>query len=180
MPVAPTPVAKRRIAVVVMGVSGSGKSTVAGGIADVLGLHFIDGDGLHAPASVAKMQAGVALQDEDRWAWLDRIGRRLADSGRWPQGVVVACSALKRAYRDRIRRAAPGVRFVFLDGPADLIRARMAGRTGHYMPEALFASQLRALERPGADETDVQRASIEMPASELVRRAAVGLRAVDG
>ena len=69
---------------------------------------------------------------------------------------------------------------MFLDGPADLIRARMAGRTGHYMPEALFASQLRALERPGADETDVQRASIEMPASEFVRRAAVGLRAVDG
>lgn len=163
------PVSKRRIAVVVMGVSGSGKSTVAAGIANALGLHFIDGDSLHSPENVAKMHAGIALRDEDRWPWLDRIGACLADAAQWPQGLAVACSALKRAYRDRIRRAAPGVRFVFLDGPADLIRARMGGRTGHYMPGALLASQLRTLEPPGADETDVQRVSIEMSASEIVR-----------
>ena len=82
------PTAIRRIAAVVMGVSGSGKSTVAAGIAEALSLHFIDGDELHLPASVAKMKAGIALEDEDRWPWLDRIGARLADAGRWPSGVV--------------------------------------------------------------------------------------------
>ncbi|HEX7441638.1 MAG TPA: gluconokinase, GntK/IdnK-type, partial [Caldimonas sp.] len=106
---APMPVSKRRIAVVVMGVSGSGKSTVAAGIANALGLHFIDGDSLHSPENVAKMHAGIALRDEDRWPWLDRIGRRLADAAAWPRGVVIACSALRRVYRDRIRAGAPGV-----------------------------------------------------------------------
>jgi gluconokinase len=161
----------RRIALVVMGVSGSGKSTVGAAIASALGLHFIDGDSLHTPVSVAKMQAGTPLQDQDRWPWLDRIGARLADAALWPRGVVIACSALKRAYRDRIRSAAPGVRFVFLDGPAELILARMAGRAGHYMPGALLASQLRTLEVPGADEDDVMRMSIEDPLSEIVARA---------
>ena len=124
-----------RLAVVVMGVSGSGKSTVGAGIADALGLCFIDGDGLHSAENVARMQAGIALGDDDRWPWLDRIGARLADAAQWPRGVVVACSALKRVYRDRLRAAAPGVRFVFLDGPAALIESRMARRAGHYMPQ---------------------------------------------
>ena len=159
---------KRRLAVVVMGVSGSGKSTVAAGIADALGLHFIDGDGLHPAANVARMQAGTPLRDEDRWPWLDRIGACLADAGQWPGGVAIACSALKRSYRDRIRAAAPGVRFVFLDGPAEVIRARMAGRVGHYMPATLLESQLRTLEPPGADETDAMRMSIERPAEEVI------------
>ena len=83
------------------------------------------------------MQAGTPLQDADRWPWLDRIGAALADAAQWPQGVVIACSALRRSYRDRIRAAAPGVRFVFLDGPRDLIGSRMAGRSGHYMPGTL-------------------------------------------
>jgi gluconokinase len=164
-----------RIAVVVMGVSGSGKSTVAAGIAAALGLHFIDGDALHAPASVVRMRAGIALTDDDRWPWLDRIGACLGDVARWPGGVVIAGSALKRAYRDRIRAAAPGVRFVFLDGPAALIEARMAARTGHYMPSTLLASQLQALEPPGPDEGDVVRIAIELPADEIVRRAAAAL-----
>ena len=168
---------KRRLAVVVMGVSGSGKSTVGAGIAAALGLHFIDGDGLHSAASVALMQAGTPLRDEDRWPWLDRIGARLSDAAQWPDGVAIACSALKRSYRDRIRRAAPGVRFVFLDGPADLIRARMAGRTGHYMPSTLLESQLQTLESPGADETDVQRVSTELPADSVVDVAVIALRA---
>jgi len=171
---------QRRIALVVMGVSGSGKSTVGAGIASALGLHFIDGDSLHSPVSVAKMQAGMPLLDEDRWPWLDRIGARLADAAAWPSGVVIACSALRRAYRDRIRRAAVGVRFVFLDGPAELIGTRMAGRSGHYMPGALLASQLRTLEVPGSDEADVMRMSIEEPASEIVahvmREAQTGAR----
>ena len=163
--------AARRITVVVMGVSGSGKSTVATGIASALGLHFLEGDDLHSAQSVQKMEAGIALEDEDRWPWLDRIGACLADAGRWPRGLVVACSALKRAYRDRLREASPGVRFVFLDGPADLIASRLAGRTGHYMPSALLASQLLTPEPPGVDETDAACVSIEAPEGEIVSRA---------
>ena len=160
-----------RLAVVVMGVSGSGKSTVAAGIATALGLHFIDGDGLHSAANVARMQAGTPLRDEDRWPWLDRIGASLSDAGQWPGGVAIACSALKRIYRDRIRAAAPGVRFVFLDGPAALIGARMAGRVGHYMPSTLLESQLRTLEPPAVDESDAIRIAIEWPVDEVIAMA---------
>ena len=162
---------KRRLAMVVMGVSGSGKSTVAAGIANALGLHFVDGDGLHPPENVARMRAGMPLRDEDRWPWLDRIGACLADSAQWPDGVAIACSALKRVYRDRIRTAAPGVRFVFLDGPAALIGARMAGRVGHYMPATLLESQLQTLEPPGTDEPDALRVSIEVPVDAVVAAA---------
>ena len=158
-----------------MGVSGSGKSTVGAGIADVLGLHFIDGDGLHSAANVARMRAGTPLQDDDRWPWLDRVGERLHDAAQWPAGVVVACSALKRAYRDRIRAAAPDVRFVFLDGAAGLIGSRMSTRTGHYMPAALLESQLRTLERPGEDEADVIRVDIAADAAAIVERAVASL-----
>lgn len=169
------PSAPRRITVVVMGVSGSGKSTVGAGIADALGLDFVDGDSLHAPASVARMAAGHALRDQDRWPWLDRIGARLADADTAPLGLVIACSALKRSYRDRIRAAAPDVRFVFLDGSPELIAARMAGRFGHYMPPALLASQLQTLEPPRADEADALRFDIALPAPEVVRRATAEL-----
>jgi carbohydrate kinase (thermoresistant glucokinase family) len=160
-----------------MGVSGSGKSTVGSGIAAALGLHFIDGDSLHSPENVARMQAGTPLRDDDRWPWLDRIGAALADAGHWPQGVVVACSALKRVYRDRIRAAAPGVRFVFLEGSKALIGSRMAARRGHYMPAALLDSQLRTLEPPGADEADVQALPIERPVAEIVDGAVRALLA---
>ena len=168
---------RERIALVVMGVSGSGKSTVAAGIAEALGLGFIDGDGLHSPESVALMQAGTPLTDADRWPWLEGIAARLADEAQWPDGLVIACSALRRAYRDRIRAGAPGVRFVFLDGPAELIRARMSGRRGHYMPESLLASQLATLEPPGADEADVHRLQIALPAAEVIAAAVRNLRA---
>ncbi len=154
-----------------MGVSGSGKSTVAAGIAAALGLHFIDGDGLHPPENVARMRAGTPLRDEDRWPWLELIARRLADEAAWPRGVAIACSALRRAYRDRIRAGAPGVRFVFLDGAAGLIRSRMAVRSGHYMPESLLASQLATLEPPGDDEPDVLRLSIELPIAAVIDAA---------
>ena len=170
----------RRLSVVVMGVSGSGKSTVAAGIAAALGLHCIDGDSLHSPASVARMRAGTPLRDEDRWPWLDRIGAVLADAPRWPQGVVVACSALRRAYRERIRGAAPGVRFVFLDGPKELIGARLAGRSDHYMPGTLLESQLRTLEVPGDDEADVRRIGIELPPGEIVKQAVLALMVDSG
>jgi gluconokinase len=160
-----------RIALVVMGVSGSGKSSVAAGIAQALGLLVVDGDGLHSAESVARMKSGTPLRDQDRWPWLERIGRRLADEAQWPRGVVIACSALRRAYRDRIRAGAPGVRFVFLDGPAEVIRSRMAGRSGHYMPESLLASQLQTLEAPGPDETDVLRLGIELPVQAVIAEA---------
>ena len=166
-----------RFAVIVMGVSGCGKSTVAAGVADRLGLCFIDGDSLHPESNVARMRAGIPLEDADRWPWLDRIGACLADMTSWPQGLVIACSALRRIYRDRLRAAAPGVRFVFLDGPAELIAARMASRSGHYMPSGLLASQLQTLERPGGDETDVQHIGIELPAADLIERIALSLRA---
>ena len=167
---------ERRLKVVVMGVSGSGKSTVAAGIAQALSLDLIDGDELHSPKSVAKMEAGIPLQDEDRWPWLDRIGAQLADADRFPKGVAVACSALKRRYRERIRQAAPGVRFVFLHGPPALIASRLASRTGHFMPNNLLASQLQTLELPGRDEDDVVHVDIEPSTSSVVRLAAQALR----
>lgn len=160
-----------------MGVSGSGKTTIAEALASALGLHFIDGDSLHSPESVAKMRAAIPLQDDDRWPWLDRIGACLGDAQRWPQGVVVACSALKRTYRDRIRAAVPGLRFVFLDGSETLIAGRLAHRHAHYMPAALLASQLRTLEPPGDDETDVLRLAIDRPVGEIVDDAARRLSA---
>jgi gluconokinase len=168
-----------RLAVVVMGVSGSGKSTVGAAIAASLGLPFIDGDSLHSPESIAKMRAGTALQDEDRWPWLDRIGASLADAGRWPAGVVIACSALRRSYRDRIRAAAPGARFVFLAGTKALISARMADRSGHYMPGTLLDSQLRTLELPGPDEADVHRVDIDLGVEDVAARAVHGLLSAD-
>jgi carbohydrate kinase (thermoresistant glucokinase family) len=158
--------------IVVMGVSGSGKSTVAAGLASELGLRMVDGDDLHLPESVTKMRAGIALEDADRWPWLDRIGHYLVEDGDQPaQGRIVACSALKRTYRDRIRRLAPTVRFIFLDGEPELIRDRMSRRKGHYMQPGLLASQLHTLERPQADETDVIKLDIQVPPAELVALA---------
>lgn len=165
-----------RITVVVMGVSGCGKSTVAQQLAQALGLDFVDGDDLHSASNVAKMRAGTPLIDADRWPWLDRVGQRLADAQCSPAGVAMACSALRRSYRDRIRTAAPGVRFLLLDGSAALIGARLAQRSGHYMPADLLASQFAALERPAADEADVQTLSIDAAVPSLVEAAVRLLR----
>ena len=165
-----------RAAVVVMGVSGCGKSTVGSGIAEALGLGYIDGDDLHDAASVAKMRSGVPLDDEDRWPWLDRIGARLMARDEFPPGVVIACSALRRIYRDRIRQGAPGVRFVFLSGDPGVIRERMASRSGHYMPVGLLDSQLRALESPGGDESDVIELNLGSPVATLVQDAVDALQ----
>ncbi len=156
---------------VVMGVSGSGKSTLAARIGEAMGLERVDGDDLHFPESVAKMQRGVALDDADRWPWLDRIGYWLAAADSAKNGRVAACSALRRAYRDRLRALAPRVRFIFLNGDAELIRARMALRSGHYMPPELLASQFKTLELPGADERDVIALPIDQPVDALLRRA---------
>lgn len=155
-------------AVVVMGVSGSGKSTVGRDLADALGVPFVDGDGLHPPANVAKMSAGVPLDDDDRAPWLDAIAARLAAGP-----VVIACSALKRAYRDRLRAAAPQLRLVFLHGDRATLLPRMA-RPGHFMPASLLDSQLATLEAPDPDEHAIEL-DVSAPPGDLVAAAARSL-----
>lgn len=136
-----------------MGVSGSGKSTLGVLLADALGCPFLEGDDFHAAAAVAKMRGGEALTDADRWPWLDRLGAALGQEAATHGGAVAACSALRRCYRDRLRRAAGGaVRFILLDAPRPELARRLAVRPGHYMPASLLDSQLETLERPAADE----------------------------
>lgn len=132
--------------IVLMGVAGCGKSSVGAALSALLAMPYVDGDDLHPAPNVAKMAAGTPLTDDDRWPWLDACTETLARGN-----VILGCSALKRAYRDRLRRAG-GVRFVHLSGPRDLIAARMAQRSGHYMPLSLLDSQFAALEPPSADE----------------------------
>ena len=135
--------------VVVMGVSGSGKSTVGALVAAELGVVFVDGDALHPAANVAKMASGIPLTDADREPWLDAVGRTLAEGA--ADGLVLACSALKRAYRDRIRSHAPATLFAALDGTEGELAARMV-RPGHFMPPSLLASQLATLQPLQDDE----------------------------
>lgn len=148
--------------IVVMGVTSTGKTETGGRIARTLGLPFVDGDDLHPPRNRRKMAGGTPLTDADRRPWLDRIGAVLAERPR-----VVACSALKRHYRDRIRSKAPGTLFVHLHGPRDLIAWRMTRREGHFMPVSLLDSQLATLEPPGPDERAV-RLDIRHPPRQLL------------
>jgi len=141
--------APRGARVVVMGVSAVGKSAVGTALAADLGLPFLDADDLHPAASIAKMAAGQPLDDADRMPWLDAVGARLAAA---PEGLVVACSALTRSYRDRLRAAAPDTVFVHLTGSPALLQERAARRQGHFMPASLLRSQLDTLEELGADE----------------------------
>lgn len=135
--------------IVIMGVAGSGKSSVGEALSARLGVPYRDGDDLHTPVAVEKMRSGTPLTDADRWPWLDRVATVLALEA----PVIVGCSALKRVYRDRIRAGAGGpVCFVYLAGSRELIASRMAGRTGHYMPTTLLDSQFAALEAPGPEE----------------------------
>jgi len=137
--------------VVVMGVSGSGKTTVAMRLAQALGWDFLEGDSLHPPANIAKMSAGHPLDDDDRWPWLDAIADWMAQRLRDGRSGVVACSALRRVYRDRLRQAGSGVRFAYLHVARDELARRMRERQ-HFMPPSLLDSQLATLEVPGADE----------------------------
>jgi carbohydrate kinase (thermoresistant glucokinase family) len=137
-----------------MGVSGAGKSEVGAALAKRLGTRFMDADSLHPQANVAKMSAGVPLTDEDRWPWLILVGQELARAD--SNGIVIACSALKRSYRDAIRAAAPSTKFVHLDVVLPVLQGRMASRSGHFMPSSLLASQLETLEPLADDEAGLR------------------------
>jgi carbohydrate kinase (thermoresistant glucokinase family) len=159
---------------VIMGVSGCGKSTVGEGLAKALQLPFLEGDSLHPPRNVALMAAGTPLTDEDRAGWLDTIAARLAALPD-DEGLVVSCSALKRAYRDRLRRAAPDARFVHLHGTPVLLAQRLQQRQHLYMPPTLLDSQLATLEMPTADE-HVIALNIADPVPQLLQQALQALQ----
>ena len=135
--------------VVLMGVCGSGKTTVGRALARELGWDFFDADTFHPEANVAKMANGIALTDDDRWPWLDRLGVEMRVVNERGGHAVVGCSALKQAYRDRLSGAGE-LRWVYLKGEAATIEPRLASRRGHYMPPSLLASQFAALEEPAA------------------------------
>ena len=160
-------------AVVVMGVTSCGKTTVGEALAKELNAaFFIEGDKLHPESNIAKMSAGIALTDEDRWPWLIRVGMALAGH----ECKIASCSALKRVYRERIAQAAGRpVAFVFLDGSRELLMKRIAERKGHFMPPSLLDSQLKTLEPPQPDEWAL-RLDIAQPVAELVVQAAAWLQ----
>ncbi|MFJ1750480.1 gluconokinase [Streptomyces sp. NPDC088116] len=162
--------------VVVMGVAGTGKTTVGPLLAAALGVPYAEGDDFHPPENIAKMSAGTPLEDTDRWPWLDAIGTWA--HGRAGLGGVVSSSALKRSYRDRLRAAAPDAVFLHLSGDRPLIEQRMAERKGHFMPTALIDSQFAALEELGADEAGV---AVDVAGSpeDITERAVAALRRFD-
>jgi gluconokinase len=156
-----------RMIAVLMGVSGSGKSTVGAALATALGWPLLDADDLHPPENVAKMAAGIALTDDDRWPWLDRIVAELRRRSAAGEDVVLACSALKQSYRDRLAQAG-GVRFVHLRGDRGTIAARLGERRHRYMPATLLDSQFAALEVP-TDAIDVDiRMSVEAQVQTII------------
>ncbi|MBR0650589.1 gluconokinase [Roseomonas terrae] len=162
-------------AIVVMGVSGSGKSTVGGCLARDLGWMFEDGDAFHPAANVAKMSAGTPLTDDDRWPWLRAIAARIDVARGTVAPVVIGCSALKRAYRDVLRDGHGDVRFLHLAGSMDLITARQAARVGHFMPASLVASQFATLE-PTTGEPDIVEIGVEHDPATIAREAIATFR----
>jgi gluconokinase len=150
--------------IVIMGVAGCGKTSVGVALSAAMGVPYRDGDDLHPPANVAKMQAGTPLTDADRWPWLDLVAQALAADA----PLIIGCSALKRAYRDRIRAGAGGaVLFVHLAGSRAVIEGRMAARQGHFMPLSLLDSQFAALEPPAPDEGHLT-VNIDQPLAAIV------------
>jgi len=141
--------------VIVMGVSGSGKSTIAEGIAERTGWTFAEADEFHPQANIAKMEAGTPLTDEDRWPWLEALGAWMREQSVSGASTVITCSALRRPYRDLLRTGLDSLDFIHLDGPADVIRERMGSRKGHFMPPELLQSQLDTLEALEPDESGV-------------------------
>jgi gluconokinase len=156
-----------------MGVSGSGKSTIAARLAERLNWTYEDGDRFHPPSNVAKMSAGHPLTDEDRWPWLQAIADEIDRVCRSSGHAVIACSALKRAYRDVLVHGRSDVRIVFLSGTQQLIADRLARRKGHFMPPGLLDSQFKTLESPAGDENPLTvsiDASVESIVEDVVRQ----------
>ncbi|TIO50260.1 MAG: gluconokinase [Mesorhizobium sp.] len=148
-----------------MGVTGSGKTTVGEALARAIHATYVDGDKLHPEANIAKMSAGIPLDDADRWPWLAKVGETLRQTS---MPIIVACSALKRAYRDFItEQARAPILFIYLDGSRELISRRMSERTGHFMPTSLLDSQFATLEVPGKDENAIAVA-IDAPLEKIV------------
>ena len=165
----------RAAAIIVMGVSGSGKSTIGALLAERLGWPFADADGFHPPENVAKMAAGTPLTDADRWPWLDAIAAHIGAARQAGQPVVVACSALRRAYRERLRAGHGDLLFLHLSGAPEVIAARQAARQGHFMPPSLMASQFATLEDTVA-EPDAVTVSVKASPHEVVEAALAHLR----
>ncbi|MFO1110252.1 MAG: gluconokinase [Bradyrhizobium sp.] len=164
-------------ALIVMGVSGAGKSTVAEALSARLGWRCEDGDRFHPASNVAKMSAGEPLTDEDRWPWLKAIADEIDRLCGKRQHAVVACSALRRAYREVLVHGREDVRIVFLDGAKEVIAARLAARKGHFMPPGLLDSQFRTLERPAPEEDAVTvsiDATVEAIVDNIVRQLRLG------
>jgi carbohydrate kinase (thermoresistant glucokinase family) len=156
-------------AIIIMGVCGTGKTTVGEALAERLGCPFLEGDRFHPPENVAKMSAGTPLDDDDRWPWLDRLGMAIAEAASRNDHVIASCSALKRAYRDRLRlHTGDGALFVLLSGERDLLQQRLQDRPHHYMPSSLLDSQLAILEPPAADEKAL-KLNVDAPSSALVQ-----------
>ncbi|MBA3446868.1 MAG: gluconokinase [Pseudaminobacter sp.] len=148
----PGPAANKAVTAVVMGVSGSGKTLIGAALATAIGGRFVEGDDYHPKANIDRMAGGLPLRDEDRWDWLDAIAAEIADAARSGDTLVIACSALKRVYRDRLTSADPRIRFIYLEIGRDAAAARVAARGGHFMPSSLVDSQFAALEPPSPDE----------------------------
>ncbi len=164
-------------AIIVMGVSGCGKSTVGEELAERLGIPFMEGDKLHPASNVEKMAAGTPLTDEDRWPWLDLVGAELR-KGYEAGGIVISCSALKKTYRERLREACGGpLAFVYLEGSEALLTERMGARTGHFMPLSLLKTQLATLEVP-TGEPGVVTVSIDATPDEITDNAVKRLSAL--
>jgi gluconokinase len=141
----------KNLHLVVMGVSGSGKSVIGSALAEALGADFIDADDLHPESNRSKMASGIPLTDEDRWPWLEKVGDQFSKD----QSLVIACSALKKIYRDRIREHAPDAKFLLLEVPENELQTRMQARTDHFMPPSLLKSQLDLLEKLGEYEDGI-------------------------
>jgi len=162
---------------VLMGVSGSGKSAVANAVAHELKAAFLDGDFLHPRANIEKMSAGHPLNDDDRWPWLQAINDAAFAMQRTNEVSLIVCSALKKTYRDRLRKGNKNLSFVYLKGDAETIESRLRARKGHFFKPQMLVTQLATLEEPGSDESDVLAVNINQTLDEVVAET---LNAIDG